>query len=276
MKGAWTKAALESKAAKQADYWERVRQLRDWSRVHDMKAWRALAEAPEAMTKGITAGVLNRALNGEIKHLDGRCQYDILTKSEEGKLVEWCKASARNAACVKEQQGRGEKELSAEIRKLLKVRAEMNKRVKNSVKLGTEPLTAAETSFLQRGSGGCVGHVWCQHFFARHPELDPAKAVSNQDDKRIFALATHGRMQTRSFAATPPRGRDGPRHNCRSRGASSSCCSSSDVAASPQSDSDCSAHGSESSAKPKYSAIWRAAARAVSTIPDLDLRQKSR
>ena len=53
--------------------------------------------APASLTEGISAPQLDRALKGQIKHLEGHCDYDILTAAEEKKHIEWCKASARNA-----------------------------------------------------------------------------------------------------------------------------------------------------------------------------------
>ena len=57
------------------------------------------------------------------------------------------------------------------------------RRLKGSVKAGAEPLTTAEESLLQRN--GILSHVTLQHFFAKYPELDPSKAVSTQDEKRL-------------------------------------------------------------------------------------------
>ena len=103
-KGSWTKAALEEKAAVKQQHWDRLRELRDWAIDKDLKADAALREAPYCLKEGINRGQLHRALAGEIKHIEGRCDYDILTPLEEEKLVEWLKASARNAAGVKEQR----------------------------------------------------------------------------------------------------------------------------------------------------------------------------
>ena len=103
-KGSWTQAALEAKACLKAEHWEQLRKLRDWANKHELKADAALRQAPEELKEGITRSQLIRALKGEIKHIEGRCEYDILTEEEEKKVVEWLKASANNAAGVKEQK----------------------------------------------------------------------------------------------------------------------------------------------------------------------------
>ena len=103
-KGSWTQESLQAKARLKAEHWEQLRKLRDWAIEHDLKSYAAMQKAPEELKQGISRGQLQRALAGEIKNLNGRCEYDILTDEEEKKVVEWLKASANNAAGVKEQK----------------------------------------------------------------------------------------------------------------------------------------------------------------------------
>ena len=158
-KGTWTKVALEQKFNEKAAYWERVRKLRDWACAEGLGARAAINQADPKLSEGICCSTLHRALNGAVKNVDGgRSQKAILTKVEEAKLVEWLKSSARNCGAVKEQQLHGgEKELSAEVKKLLQLRLRANKSVNNSARFGAIPLTNAEEKLL--GQEG-LSHVW--------------------------------------------------------------------------------------------------------------------
>ena len=149
-KGAWTKAALERQAGEKAEYWDRVRDLRDWASEQGLGAWAALTQADPVLKEGIGRNTLDRALKGRLKNLDGRSEKEILTKVEEAKVVQWLKSSALNCGAVKEQQLRdGQKELSAEVKKLLRLRQRANKAVNNSARFGAIPLTKA--SMPRRG-----------------------------------------------------------------------------------------------------------------------------
>ena len=157
-KGAWTKAALEQKANEKAAYWQRVRELRDWACAQGLGARAALTRADPKLSEGICCSSLHRALSGQVKSVDGRSEKDILTMVEEAKVVEWLKSSARNCGSVKEQQlCDGQKELSAEVKKLLRLRLRANKSVNNSARFGAIPLTKAEEKLL--GQEG-LSHVW--------------------------------------------------------------------------------------------------------------------
>lgn len=73
-------------------------------------------------------------------------------------MVQWLKSSALNCGAVKEQQLRdGEKELSAEVKKLLRLRQRANKALNNSARFGAIPFTKAEEKLL--GQEG-LSHVW--------------------------------------------------------------------------------------------------------------------
>ena len=71
------------------------------------QARKALGAATEEQKEGISLDTLDRALAGKIKRLNygERCEYEIMTESEEQKIVDWLKASAGYCGILKEQQG---------------------------------------------------------------------------------------------------------------------------------------------------------------------------
>ena len=189
--GAWTKAALEAQAVAKADRWRRVKEVVDYAKAHGLKAGKALKHFGSEHYGDIGVNTVREGIDGKLKRLSGRCEYDILTETEEKRLVEWCMASAQNMNAALEQQGEGKKEVSAQVRTLLK--ASYAARKKDHYRGGVEKLTESEMRFVTDPNHN-VSHIWWQHFLAKHPEIAVKGEVAKEDvraKKQNEAAVTH-------------------------------------------------------------------------------------